>query len=51
MEAKGRQYKVRFEGRIGELVSTDTSDLWKCFKVGRRNGGEIKGIHRGRTRK
>ena len=25
---------VRFEGRVGQLVSTDALDLWKCFKVG-----------------
>ena len=22
------------EGRVGELVSTDAPDLWKCFKEG-----------------
>ena len=26
--------RARFEGRIGELVSTDAQDLWKCFKEG-----------------
>ena len=25
---------ARFEGRVGELVSADTLDLWKCFKAG-----------------
>ena len=25
---------VRFDGRVGELVSTDALDLWKCFKEG-----------------
>ena len=25
--------RARFEGRVGELVSTDALDLWKCFKV------------------
>ena len=24
--------RARFEGRVGELVSTDAPDLWKCFK-------------------
>ena len=26
--------RARFEGRVGELVSTDAPDLWKCFKEG-----------------
>ena len=26
--------RARFEGRVGELVSTDALDLWKCFKEG-----------------
>ena len=26
--------RARFEGRVGELVSTDTPDLWKCFMEG-----------------
>ena len=26
--------RERFEGRVGELVSTDAPDLWKCFKEG-----------------
>ena len=26
--------RARFEGRVEELVSTDASDLWKCFKKG-----------------
>ena len=53
--------RARFDGRVGELVSADASDLWKCFKeevlrhvikyVGRRKGGEIKGTHGGETRK
>ena len=25
---------ARFEGRVGELVSADASDLWKYFKEG-----------------
>ena len=25
---------ARFEGRVGELVSADAPDLWKCFKEG-----------------
>ena len=44
--------RPRFQGRVGELVSADAPDLWKCFKegvlkrhvmkyVGRRKGGEI----------
>ena len=24
--------RARFKGRVGELVSTDVLDLWKCFK-------------------
>ena len=24
--------RARFDGRVGELVSTDVSHLWKCFK-------------------
>ena len=24
--------RSRIEGRVGELVSTDAPDLWKCFK-------------------
>ena len=24
--------RARFEGRVGELVSADAPDLWKCFK-------------------
>ena len=34
MEAEGRQYKGKIEGRVGELVSTNAPDLWKCFKEG-----------------
>ena len=26
--------RARFEGRVGELVSADARDLWKCFKEG-----------------
>ena len=26
--------RARFEGRVGELVSTDVLDLRKCFKEG-----------------
>ena len=26
--------RERFEGRVGELVSTDTPDLRNCFKEG-----------------
>ena len=26
--------RTRFEGRVGELVSADAADLWKCFKEG-----------------
>ena len=26
--------RARFEERIGELVSTDALDLWKCFREG-----------------
>ena len=26
--------RARFEGRVGELVSPDAADLWKCFKEG-----------------
>ena len=26
--------RARFEGRVGELVSADAPDLWKCFKEG-----------------
>ena len=26
--------RARFEGRVGELVSTDALDLRKCFKEG-----------------
>ena len=26
--------RARFEERIGELVSTDAPDLWKCFREG-----------------
>ena len=25
---------VKFEGRVGELLSADAVDLWKCFKEG-----------------
>ena len=45
--------RARFEGRVGELVSTDALDLWKCFKEGvlkacdevreRRKEGEFNG--------
>ena len=55
--------RARFEGRVGELVSADRPDLWKCFKegllkacdevplyVGTRKGGEIKGTHGGGTK-
>ena len=53
---------IRFEGRVGELVSPDARDLWKCFKervlierhmmtyVGRTKGGEIKKTHGGGTK-
>ena len=33
-ELKVEDTRARFEGRVGELVSTDTLDLWKCFKEG-----------------
>ena len=26
--------KARFEERVGELVSADAPDLWKCFREG-----------------
>ena len=26
--------RARFEGRVGELESTDAPDLWKCFNEG-----------------
>ena len=26
--------RARFEGRVGNLLSTDAPDLWKCFKEG-----------------
>ena len=52
--------RARFEGRVGQLVSTDAPDLWKCFKEGvlkacdeyvrRKKGGEIKGTPGGGTR-
>ena len=52
--------RARFEERVGELVSADAPDLWKCFREGklkasdevwgRRKEGEIKGIHGGGTR-
>ena len=31
---KEEDTRARFEGRVGELVSTDAPDLWKCFKEG-----------------
>ena len=52
--------RARFEERVGELVSVDAPDLWKCFRegmlkafdevCGRPKGGEIKGIHGGGKR-
>ena len=54
--------RARFDGRVGELVSTVAADLWICFKegvlkacnevqyVGRRKGGEMKGKHGGGIR-
>ena len=53
--------RARFEGRVRELVSADSPDLWKCFRegvfkafitkyVGRKKEGEIEGTHGGGTR-
>ena len=53
--------RARFEERVGELVTADAMDLWKCFREGmlkafdevcgqRQKGGEIKGIRGGGTR-
>ena len=48
MEAKDNT-RARFEGRVGELVSTDAPDMWKCFKEGvlkacdEERGKNIKG--------
>ena len=41
--------RVSFEGRVGELVSTDEMDLWKCFKEGMLKAcDEVSGKKKGR---
>ena len=52
--------RLRFEGRVGELVSADATDLWKCFQkgvlkacaevFGKKKGRMITGTHGGGTR-
>ena len=40
---------ARFEGSVGDLVSADTLDLWKCFKKGMLKAcDEVCGKKKGR---
>ena len=41
--------RARFEGRVGELVSADAADLWKCLKEGMLKAcDEVCGKKKGR---
>ena len=49
MKVEGRRYKDKIEGRVGELVSADAQDLWKCFKEGvLKTCDEVHGKKEGR---